>query len=72
MATAAVQPSPIARARQPLVVGTIVPCPDCDQLAEVVDTWVWPSTAGPIAHVRTRCLTGHVFTLPTDWITART
>jgi hypothetical protein len=49
---------------------TSVRCPDldCSQPAEVIDTWVWWSTDGPVPHARTRCRLGHVFTPPSDWL----
>lgn len=49
---------------RPLTVGSIVACPDpgCDQVAEIIHVWDWPSTSGYVAHVRTRCLARHVFT----------
>jgi hypothetical protein len=58
----ATPPSPVQQ-RQ-LTVGSLVACPDtaCDQVAEIIASWTWPSTAGPLAHVRTRCLAHHVFT----------
>jgi hypothetical protein len=58
----AARSSPVQQ--RPLTVGSIVACPetDCDQLAEIVDAWTWPSTSGPVAHGRTRCLARHVFT----------
>jgi hypothetical protein len=37
-------------------------CPQCDLPAEVIDRFSLPSTDGPIAHVKTACLAGHVFT----------
>lgn len=51
--------------------GTLVRCPDvdCGQPAEVVDAWWWRSTDGPSGHVRTRCLTRHVFTWPSGLLT---
>ena len=46
----------------------ILACPDhsCQAPAEIEDRWVFPSTSGPVEHVQTRCLNGHVFT-PTTW-----
>jgi hypothetical protein len=41
-------------------------CPQCDLPAEVIDRFSLPSTDGPIAHVKTACLAGHVFTPPVD------
>jgi len=51
-------------------VGAPVRCPDldCGQPAEIVDTWVWSSTDGPVPHARTRCRLGHVFTPLSDWL----
>jgi hypothetical protein len=40
-------------------------CPDCGALAEIVDRDVLESTDGPVEHARVRCLTRHVFFLPT-------
>jgi hypothetical protein len=42
----------------------IFPCPDphCPAPAELVERWVFRSTHGPVEHVKTRCLTGHVYT----------
>jgi hypothetical protein len=42
----------------------IVPCPEpsCQAPADVVDRFVLPSTGGPVAHVKTFCVNGHVFT----------
>ena len=31
--------------------------------AELIDRWNFSSTAGPVPHVRTACLQGHVFTV---------
>lgn len=57
-----------------LTTGVSVRCPDpdCGQTADVVDTWVWSSTDGPVPHARTRCRLGHVFTPPSDWLTLST
>ena len=51
----------------------ILACPDhsCQAPAEIVDRWVFPSTSGPVEHVQTRCLNGHVFTPTTDSLVAR-
>jgi hypothetical protein len=40
-------------------------CPECGALAEITDRHVLESTDGPIEHARVRCLTRHVFFLPT-------
>jgi len=39
-------------------------CPQCGQIAEVVDRDVWPSTDGPIEHVHVRCVRRHRFVMP--------
>jgi hypothetical protein len=41
-----------------------IPCPDstCGASAVVVDRWTLESTDGPVAHVRTECARGHVYT----------
>jgi hypothetical protein len=33
-------------------------CPECGAAAEVIDRFVLPSTHGPVAHVKLRCVTG--------------
>lgn len=42
----------------------IVRCPEmgCDAPAEVLETWTFGSTDGPLVHVKTRCLDGHCLT----------
>jgi hypothetical protein len=40
----------------------VCPNPDCDATAEIVDRWAFPSTDGPVAHVKTVCAAGHVLT----------
>ena len=39
----------------------LVECPECAAPAEVVDRFELPSTSGPIAHVKLRCLHRHWF-----------
>jgi len=45
----------------------IVECPDrgCRLPAEVLDTWDFASSTGPMRHMKTRCVGEHVFTVPT-------
>ncbi|HET9556799.1 MAG TPA: hypothetical protein VFS70_06650, partial [Actinomycetota bacterium] len=52
------------------VMNQIVACPEpgCDVAAEVVSRWVWPSTDGPVEHVKVFCLHGHARTLLSAWI----
>ena len=42
----------------------VVACPDptCQAPAWVHDRWTWPSTDGPVEHVKTGCEAGHWFT----------
>jgi hypothetical protein len=42
----------------------VVACPDptCQAAALVQDRWTWPSTDGPVEHVKTGCEAGHWFT----------
>jgi hypothetical protein len=46
---------------------SLTPCPDpsCGASAEVTDRITVGSTGGPMEHVRTLCLNGHRFCLPT-------
>jgi hypothetical protein len=39
-------------------------CPECGAPAEIIDTFVLPSTDGPVEHVKTRCVTGPWFVVP--------
>jgi hypothetical protein len=39
-------------------------CPQCGQIAEVVDRDVLPSTDGPVEHVHVRCVARHRFVMP--------
>jgi hypothetical protein len=52
------------------VVHQIVVCPEpgCEVAAEVVARWVWPSTDGPVEHVKVFCLQGHARTLLSAWL----
>jgi hypothetical protein len=47
-------------------------CPDCGELAEVVDRHVLESTDGPIEHARVRCVRRHHFFLPVADLTSAT
>jgi hypothetical protein len=41
-------------------------CPEagCREPAEIIDRFAMDSTDGPIVHIKTRCSTGHWFTVP--------
>jgi hypothetical protein len=43
---------------------TLINCPGCGELAEVIDRFVLPSTDGPVEHIRTRCLRRHWYLTP--------
>ena len=45
---------------------TTCPDPECQAPAEVLDQFDLASTDGPIEHIRTRCVIGHIFTVATD------
>jgi hypothetical protein len=51
---------------------TACPDPKCVSLAEVVWRAVLESTDGPVEFARTRCLAGHAFNLPVEWLAAST
>lgn len=44
------------------------PEPDCSAPAEVTDIVLLGSSAGRVAHARTRCANRHLFVLPTEQI----
>lgn len=46
-------------------------CPECEHPAEIVHRTVLQSTDGPVDHVKIRCITGHVFMLPTEDLARR-
>jgi hypothetical protein len=39
-------------------------CPECGQVATIVERHVLESTDAPIEHAKVRCVTGHWFFLP--------
>ena len=45
-----------------------ITCPDpaCGAPAQAVDRWTWPSTDGPVEHVKTLCDRGHPYTVALD------
>jgi hypothetical protein len=51
----------------------IIACPDtsCLAPAEVVDHWILDSTDGPVEHLKTRCLAGHILTPRVESLTAQ-
>jgi hypothetical protein len=47
------------------------PEPACPMPAEVVERFVLASTDGPVEHLKTWCLDGHGFTVPSELLVAR-
>jgi hypothetical protein len=45
---------------------TVCPDPQCQAPAEVLDRFELWSTSGPYEHISTRCVLGHIFTVPID------
>jgi hypothetical protein len=43
-------------------------CPECGHPAEVEWRAVLESTDGPVEHARVRCVHGHWFFLPVEWL----
>jgi hypothetical protein len=52
------------------MVNQIVVCPEpgCEVAAEIVSRWVWPSTDGPVEHVKVFCLQGHARAVVSAWL----
>jgi hypothetical protein len=50
-----------------------IACPDpaCTAPATIVGRWTWPSTHGPVEHIKTHCARGHWFTPAQDTIAAQ-
>ena len=46
----------------------VCPEPGCEVAAEIVSRWVWPSTGGPVEHVKVYCVAGHARTVLTAWL----
>jgi hypothetical protein len=43
---------------------TLIRCPGCGEIAEVIERFELPSTDGPVQHVRTHCLRRHWYMTP--------
>jgi hypothetical protein len=52
----------------------IITCPEvgCSAAAEIIDRWEFPSTAGRVEHIKTRCLLGHILTPAVDSLPSTT
>ena len=55
----------------PEAVGTLdLDCPTCGAPMEVIDRFTLPGVPTDVEHVKVRCIVGHWFTPPTDWLPA--
>lgn len=46
-------------------------CPQCGLPSESHGYYVLPSTNGPVWHVKIRCIVGHFFNCPVEFLTGR-
>lgn len=44
----------------------LIPCPDCDAPAEIIERFRLPSTDGPVELIVVQCVTGHYFRMAAD------
>ena len=44
----------------------LVPCPECEGPAEIIERFRLPSTDGPVEHIVVQCVTGHYFRMAAD------
>ncbi len=44
----------------------LVDCAHCGAPAEILDRATWPSTDGPIPHIKTYCAAGHIYHGPEE------
>jgi hypothetical protein len=43
-------------------------CPGCAAPAEIIDRFTLYGAPAPVEHVKVRCVLGHWYTIPTDWL----
>ena len=43
-------------------------CPKCGWPTEIIDRFTLHGVPAPVDHVKVRCIVGHWFTIPTDWL----
>jgi hypothetical protein len=49
----------------------VVPCPECDLPADVMECFALDSTDGPVDHVAVACAAGHHFRMAVDRLSAK-
>jgi hypothetical protein len=43
-------------------------CPGCGAPMEIIDRFTLYGVPAPVEHVKVRCVLGHWYTIPTDWL----
>ena len=43
-------------------------CPGCGAPMEIIDRFTLYGVPAPVEHVKVRCVVGHWFTIPTEWL----
>jgi endogenous inhibitor of DNA gyrase (YacG/DUF329 family) len=43
-------------------------CPTCGAPTEIIDRFTLYGVPEPVDHVKVRCVVGHWYTIPTDWV----
>ena len=43
-------------------------CPSCGAPTQVIDRFTLDGVPDPVEHVKVRCVIGHWFTIPADWL----
>jgi hypothetical protein len=43
-------------------------CPSCGAPMEIIDRFTLFGVPAPVEHVKVRCVAGHWYTTPTDWL----
>jgi hypothetical protein len=43
-------------------------CPGCGAPMEIIDRFTLFGVPAPVEHVKVRCVVGHWYTIPTDWL----
>jgi hypothetical protein len=52
----------------PDAVTTALDCPGCGAPMEIIDRFTLYGVPEPVEHVKVRCIVGHWYTIPTDWL----
>lgn len=43
-------------------------CPGCGAPMEIIDRFTLYGVPAPVEHVKVRCVVGHWYTIPTEWL----